>query len=132
MDNEMSAPGNYRVEISGWGLGNNFFVEQIDLKWSEDGGKSVSFHQALPGGAVVFVRLLTLGCESASVPLTYQAHEEKPMDCNGLCEMRLTLLHPRGKESIPGPVASKSQEESERVFKASEKSLQPELEEILQ
>ncbi len=54
-------------------LGNNFFVEQTDLKWSEDGGKRIALHHALPDGAVVFVRLLTLDCEIASVPLTYQA-----------------------------------------------------------
>ena len=51
-------PGNYRIEVSGWGLDAHLFVEETDLLWSQSGEKQMLLHRALPEGAIIFVRLL--------------------------------------------------------------------------
>ena len=58
MGNSFNSPGDYRIEISGWGLDNSFFAERTDLRWTAEGEKQVQLHRALPEGAIVFVRLL--------------------------------------------------------------------------
>lgn len=132
MDTENNFPGNYRIEVSGWGLDQNFFLEQTNLLWSLDGEKSVRLHRELIEGAMVFVRLLAPEPSVTSLPVTYEVSSVQPMSCNGLCGMRLRLLQPRLKESITGLVASKLHEESERGCEAGQNSRQPEVEEILQ
>jgi hypothetical protein len=124
--------GNYRIEVSGWGLDKNFFVEQTDLDWAQDGEKTVWLHHELPEGGVVFVRLLVPESTSTSVPVTYKVHTVSPMGCDGSCEMRLTQMHPRSKESNAGSLASKLLEDMQRRSEASEYPETRELEEILQ
>jgi hypothetical protein len=124
--------GNYRIEVSGWGLDKNFFVEQTDLDWAQDGEKTVWLHHELLDGAVVFVRLLVPESPSTAVPVTYHVHAVSPMGCDGLCEMRLTQMHPRSRESITGSLASKLLEDLQRRSEASEFPEIRELEEILQ
>ena len=58
MSKPFNSPGDFRIEISGWGLDNSFFAERTDLLWTSDGEKHVQLHRALPEGAIVFVRLL--------------------------------------------------------------------------
>ena len=132
MDSEINLPGAYRVEVSGWGLDESFFVEQTDLHWSQHGEKKIWLHHELSEGAMVFVRLLVPESTSTSVPVTYQVSSVDPMGCNGLCEMRLTQLHPRSKESITRQVASKLHEESQRTCEPTECPKKRDLEEILQ
>ena len=132
MGNPMNFPGNYRIEVSGWGLDSNFFVEKTDLIWSQSGDKKVLLHHALPEGAIIFVRLLIPESTGSSVPVAYQVGGVQPMDCNGQCGMRLTQMHPRSKESIACEVASDLQEDSRRMREPRESSTQLEPEEILQ
>ena len=58
MGNSFNSSGDYRIEISGWGLDNSFFAERTDLLWTASGEKQVQLHRALPEGAIVFIRLL--------------------------------------------------------------------------
>ena len=132
MDNEINRPGSYRIEVSGWGLDQIFFVEQTDLLWSHGSEKRVALHHTLPEGAIIFVRLLTPESTSTTVPVAYQADSVQPTGSNGLCEIRLTRFHPRTKESNTRLVASNLQEETRRSHEASEIPKQGELEEILQ
>jgi hypothetical protein len=130
MGNSFNSPGDYRIEISGWGLDNGFFAERTDLLWTADGEKQVRLHRALPEGAIVFVRLLASEPSNGTVPVAYQVHDIVPMDCNGRCQMRLVQMHPRSKESSARENASKQVEDLRSVCDTRETELH--LEEILQ
>ena len=132
MGNSFNSPGDYRIEISGWGLDNGFFAERTDLLWTADGEKRVQLHRALPEGAIVFVRLLASEPSNGTVPVAYQVHDVVPMDCNGRCQMRLAQMHPRSKESSTREIASKLVEDLRSVCDTRETGTELQLEEILQ
>ena len=132
MGNSFSSPGDYRIEISGWGLDNSFFAERTDLLWTADGEKQVQLHRALPEGAIVFIRLLASEPSSGSVPVAYQVQSVVPMDRNGRCQMRLAQLHPRSRESLTRENASNRSEDSRRVCDVQEFEVELQHEEILQ
>ena len=99
MADTFNFPGNYQIEVSGWGLDNAFFSEKTDLLWSPSGDKQALLHRALPEGAMIFVRLLTVESTNRSMPVPYQVEEVRPMDCNGQCELRLIQLYPQLKRT---------------------------------
>ena len=132
MGDELNYPGNYRIEVSGWGLDNTFFVETTDLLWSQSGCKQVRLHRTLLEGTVVFVRLLAARSISRSVPVPYRVEDIKPMDTNGQCEMGLLQLRPRLKAPIERATASYAVEDLASQCEPRESSIPPELEEILQ
>jgi hypothetical protein len=132
MGNSFDYPGDYRIEISGWGLDNNFFAERTDLLWTTDGEKQVQLHRALPEGAIVFIRLLASEPSSGSIPVAYQVLSVVPMDRTGRCQMRLAQLHPRLKESLAGENASNGSEDSQRVCNVQDCEMELQHEEILQ
>jgi hypothetical protein len=55
MGDPATSQGNYRIEVSGLGLNDVFFVERTDLIWSEDGEKRLLLRHALSEGAVILV-----------------------------------------------------------------------------
>jgi hypothetical protein len=63
----------YRVEVSGWDENKAFFVENSELKWTEDSGKQVTLHRGLSNGAVIFLRLLQPISNDRSHPVPYEA-----------------------------------------------------------
>jgi hypothetical protein len=132
MGNSFDYPGDYRIEISGWGLDNSFFVERTDLLWTTDDEKRVQLRRTLQEEAVVFVRLLSDEPSSGSLPVAYQVKSVAPMDRNGRCQIRLAQLHPRSKESLARESASKDSEGSRRVCNVQEFELELQHEEILQ
>ncbi len=132
MGNSFKASGDYRIEISGWGLDKSFFAEKTDLLWTPGGEKQVQLHRALPEGAMVFIRLLASESSSESAPIAYQVQGVEPMDCDGRFPMKLTQLHPRSKESFWGKSASNHLEDTERVSDTREAEMKVQHEEILQ
>lgn len=132
MGNSLNSPGDYRIEISGWGLDNSFFAERTDLLWTAGGEKHVQLRRALPEGAIVFIRLLSSEPTNRSVPVAYQVEGVGAMDCNGRCQMKLTQLHPRSKESLSGKNASKCLEDLQRVCDVQEGEAELKHEEVLQ
>ena len=132
MSKSFNSPDDFRIEISGWGLDNSFFVERTDLQWTSNGQKHVQLHRALPEGAVVFIRLLASEPSSGSVPVAYRVQGVVPMDCNGRCQMRLEQLHARSKESPAWKNASNVSEDSERECDVQEFESKLQDEEILQ
>ena len=132
MSNSCDCPGDFRIEISGWGLDNSFFMERSDLSWTADGRKHVQLHRALLDGAIVFIRLLTSEPAIGSVPVAYRVEGVVPMDCNGHCRISLTQLHSRSKESLTGKNASNGSEDSQRVCDVQEFEGELQHEEILQ
>lgn len=132
MSNAMKYPGSFRVEVSGWGLDDSFFVEKTDLVWSQSGEKKVLLHHALPDGAIIFVRLQDVESAGSPCPVIYQVSAAGAMDCNGMCQMRLKQLNPRLKAPQACEVASNLQEDSQSACEPRESSAQLEPEEILQ
>ena len=72
MGNSFDYPGDYRIEISGWGLDNSYFVERTDLLWTTDGEKQIQLRRTLREEAIVFIRLLADEPSSGSLPVAYQ------------------------------------------------------------
>ena len=122
---------NYRIEVSGWDLGDVFFVEKTDLIWTESGEKKLLLRRALPEGAVIFVRLIAPETPYSSVPVAYLVENVQPMNSTGLCEMRILLLHPRSKAHVTNRVASRSPQNASKVSEPKENLNQPEAEEVL-
>lgn len=131
LNNEMNFPSQFPVEVSGWGSDDSFFVENTELVWSGTGDKKLLLHHVLHLGALIFVRLQSSRASSSPIPIPYEVSAVEPMDCYGRCELRLTQLHPRSKESNPGQVASYLQEDS-KMCEPSQRSTRLEPEEILQ
>jgi hypothetical protein len=131
MSDTAKSQGNYRIEVSGWGLKDVFFVEKADLLWCDDGEKRLLLHHALSEGAIIFVRLMTPETSYGSVPVAYQVENVKPMNSTGLCEMRLLQVHPRSKAHARSNFASLSAEYSSKPEEPMESSIELELEEVL-
>jgi hypothetical protein len=132
MGYSFNSPGDYRIEISGWGLDNGFFAERTDLLWTDGGEKQVQLRRALAEGAIVFIRLLSSEPSNGSVPVAYQVEGVGVMDCNGRCQVKLTQLHPRSKESFSRKNASKCSEDAQRVCDVREGDMELQHEEVLQ
>jgi len=86
---------SYRVEISGWDLDENFFVENTELEWNEDQGKKVFLRRRLRDGALVFVRLITSTTWGHSYPIAYEVQNLSLVDSAGRTEVLLMQLQPR-------------------------------------
>ena len=131
MDGTATPQGNYRIEVSGWGLNDVFFVEKTDLLRSEGGQKRLLLHHALSEGAVIFVQLMAPETSNSLVPVAYQVESVKPMNSTGLCEMRLVHVHPRSKAHTRSSFASRSAKYSSKYIEMMESGTELELEEVL-
>jgi hypothetical protein len=131
MDGTATPQGNYRIEVSGWGLNDVFFVEKTDLLRSEGGQKRLLLHHALSEGAVIFVQLMAPETSNSLVPVAYQVESVKPMNSTGLCEMRLVQVHPRSKAHTRSSFASRSAKYSSKYIEMMESGTELELEEVL-
>ena len=124
MGESNSDRGDYRIEISGWGLDNGFFTERTELLWTNNGEKQVQLRRVLAEGAIVFVRLLSSEPSHGSVPVAYQAEDVVPMDRNGRCVVKLTQMHARSKRSPAAKSASNLQEEGQSQCDATETTME--------
>jgi len=90
----------YRVEVSGWDLDENFFVEKTDLEWDEERGKRIRLCHPMRKGAVIFVRLLQPMASANGYPIAYQAEPSIAQDDSGGYEVRLVQLHPKAASPV--------------------------------
>jgi hypothetical protein len=65
--------GLYRVEVSGWDKNEAFFVEKSEMEWNEGSGKRVKLSNAVPDGAVIFLRWLQSLRTEPTRPVPYEA-----------------------------------------------------------
>ena len=91
---EMEDPG-WRVEISGWDVGENFFVEKSMLRRCADGSRKVLLHTPLRVGALVFARLTDEPTAERTIPITYQVANINANFSHGGREIQLLQRHPR-------------------------------------
>lgn len=86
----------YRVEVSGWDIAKDFFVEKTELEWDENDAKRVRLSRSLRKGSMIFVRLLQPTEASPSFPIAYEVDPVGPADnCR---EFRLRQVYPRVHE----------------------------------
>jgi hypothetical protein len=83
----------YSVEVSGWDVSKDFFVENCELEWNEKSGKRVALRRMLPEGAHVFVRLLQPLSTERSYPVVYEAHFANSLP-DGCSQFRLSAVLP--------------------------------------
>ncbi|HVA72868.1 MAG TPA: hypothetical protein VNF02_07115 [Candidatus Limnocylindrales bacterium] len=95
MASQESEQTGCRVEISGWDLGENFFVEKAILCRCDDGSRSVLLHTPLRVGGLVFVRPSDHSSAARAVPVTYQVATMNGNASGGGREIRLTERHPQ-------------------------------------
>jgi hypothetical protein len=65
--------GLYRVQVSGWDKNEAFFVEKSEMEWNEGSGKRVKLSNAVPDGAVIFLRWLQSLSAAPAQPVPYEA-----------------------------------------------------------
>jgi hypothetical protein len=134
--NSFNAPGDYRIEISGWGADNSFFVERATLVGMAGGEKEVRLLHRLPEGAMVFARSISSDPSNLSVPVAFRAKTVVPMESQEGYEVALVQMHPRAqapkgtKESSTRQIASNRQE-AKRSCETNESGMELEHEEIL-
>ncbi len=95
MTRQIPTATSYRIEISGWDLNENFFVEKTSLEWSEQDGKRVFLSHRIREGAVVFVRLIHPTASGHVFPIAYQAESVVASGEERTYAVRLVQLHPR-------------------------------------
>ncbi len=101
---------SYRVEISGWDLAENFFVEKTALKWDGQGTKEACVQSSLREGTVVFIRLLQPLASENNYPIAYQAVCVGTRDARGLIRIGLEQLRARRSFRQGLPVAAQRTE----------------------
>jgi hypothetical protein len=101
MELAINASNSYRVEVSGWDAGENFFVEKTALTWENAGKKEILLSATLRKGCIVFVRLLQPIATRGEFPVAYQTVEIELNGRDGRTRATLEQLRPRAsyKES---------------------------------
>ena len=94
MSREMTTAEPYRVEISGWDVLDNFFVETTRLERENKETKRVRLQNAVKEGAVVFMRLLESFGEGRGLPIACSANATEKNE-NGAMWVELVRLPPR-------------------------------------
>jgi hypothetical protein len=98
MDFIAEAQESYRVEVSGWDKGENFFVERTQLVWGRDQKHEVNLRAPLRLGSIVFVRLIQNMLLNTAFPIAYQAVNLGQQSEEGLTCIELEQMHPRAAD----------------------------------
>jgi hypothetical protein len=100
MDMQGKALNRYSVEISGWNVDENFFVENTELNWTLE-QKTIQLQHPIRQGTVVFVRLIGINTQENSVPVAYQAAEVTYRMQQRCYDVFLTQMLPRMHSEFP-------------------------------
>ena len=102
MDEQISI---YRVEVSGWDLHEQFFVERTALEWGQGEARTVLIRQRVRVGALVFIRLLENTAAPRSFPVAYRARQVVERENGALFELALSQVWPTADPTSPGATA---------------------------
>ena len=91
MDDQLSI---YRVEISGWDVNEQFFVERVGLEWGQGEHKKVLLRKRVRPGALIFIRLLDNSSPSRTFPVAYRTREVREREASELYELTLNQVWP--------------------------------------
>jgi hypothetical protein len=97
MDSQSSI-SDYRVEVSGWDVGESFFVEKATLELSLDGARSIHLRHPLRAGSMVFLRLIDSRVGFPALPVAYQVLEVSAAENEDLTRVTLRRLGHRRAE----------------------------------
>jgi hypothetical protein len=95
MEDQLSV---YRVEISGWDVNEQFFVERAALQWGQGEQRTVLVRRRVREGALVFVRLLQ-DTPPRSFPVAYRARQIHHREGKDYYELTLTQVWPAEQNS---------------------------------
>jgi hypothetical protein len=103
--NMENQPSVYRVEISGWDLNDQFFVERAALEWGLGEQKTVLMRRRARQGALLFIRLLENSAPERSFPVAYRVREIREREGGSLYELILSQVWPTPEGQSPGGTA---------------------------
>lgn len=115
MDFETVVMDHYRVVVSGWDRGENFFVEKTTLDWYQEGKKDIAHRAGVREGSVLFVRLLQTTVDVNNIPIANQAVRIAAKDPNRRTRLWLERLHPRSETPPMGESSTAKDAETVRV-----------------
>jgi len=98
MENQLSV---YRVEISGWDVNEQFFVERAALEWSVGEQKTVLIHRRARQGALLFIRLLDNSAPARTFPVAYRVREIREREGESAYELILSQVWPTPEGQSP-------------------------------
>jgi hypothetical protein len=84
---------SYAVEVSGWDLRHNFFVENCELLWTDDRAKQIGLSRKLNDNAIVLVRLRDASDSERGHAVVYRAEWLGKAE-NGMNQFCLRALEP--------------------------------------
>ena len=99
MDEQMSI---YRVELSGWDVNEEFFVERSALQWGEGELRRALIRRKVRRGALVFIRLLQDATPSRTFPVAYRARQVRESEGSDSFELTLSQVWPTDPAESPG------------------------------
>ena len=100
MMSQSNAGSGRRVEVSGWDVNENFFVEKAELKCVDEQQKRVALRNPVRSGALVFVRRLDADDSGAGFPVAYKADAVVPHSTEKQYEIFLVRMWPRGRQNF--------------------------------
>ncbi|HVN08453.1 MAG TPA: hypothetical protein VMV61_05745 [Patescibacteria group bacterium] len=92
----------YRVEISGWDVNEEFFVERSALQWDEGEQRRVLIRKRVRRGALVFIRLLQDATASRTYPVAYRAQQVRECEGGSSFELSLSQVWPTASNESGG------------------------------
>lgn len=93
----LDAQDRYAIEISGWNLNEQFFVEQSELVW-ESKAQKVTLKQPLQEGTLVFIRLSGNGVDSLqsdAMPIPYEVSRVNHLAEKRVYQVELIRMKPK-------------------------------------
>lgn len=95
MITEVSMPITYSIEVSGWDMAEDFFVERAQMEWSSGAGERILLRRPVRHGGVVFLRLIHPTDLGPAFPVAYVVEEVRKHPGARLWELRLKQLRTR-------------------------------------
>jgi len=109
MSLQVMAPSSYPVEMSGWDVDENFFVEETDLEWTED-EKTVHLQLPVRNGTVVFLRLMGIDSQENAFPVAYRATDVRYRTEERRWDVSLMQMMPRALNDASAETSHKQED----------------------
>ena len=97
MTYQLDVQDRYAIEISGWNLSEDFFVEQSELVWDSAAHRVLLTHPVREG-ALVFIRLTgngVDGLQNDAVPVAYEVVKMNHLADQRVYEIELIRIKPK-------------------------------------
>lgn len=112
MTYQLDAQDRYAIEISGWNLSEDFFVEQSELVWDAR-AQRVLLNHPVREGALVFIRLNGTGVDrlqSDAIPVPYEVSKVNHLADQCVYQIDLIRMKPKPMASEVASADATTQE----------------------